>query len=235
MATLQSVERTLHLLETLAEHGGNARLSELAGACGLSKSTAHGMLDTLVALGYVSREGSRYTLGLRVQALAGPAEAPARRLREGFAPALAAFTELTGQRCVLAVPGGSRAYLTLDGLDGDGQRWLPPADAQRDALATSAVGQVFLAHDHNLLRRLRREAAQPLAVEPRLAQISRQGYALDLGASRQGLHCFALPLRVRGQVVAALGAQGSAQQLAPARLQRLARRAMRELFELISC
>ncbi|KAF1054378.1 MAG: Glycerol operon regulatory protein [Stenotrophomonas maltophilia] len=232
--TIQSLERAMLLLETLSACGGRARLAEVAERSGLTKSTAHGLLDTLVGMGYVVRAGNDYALGLRLQTLVRPLRDEDERLRAAFLPALRAFTELCGEHCVLAVPAGTRAYFTLDALAADGRPLALPLDERRDALTTSAVGKVFLAHDRALVRRLRRSDALPVELEPELQHVNARGYALDLQTSQPELNCIALPLRVRGRVVAALGAGGPAERFAQPYMRRLATRAMRELFDLVA-
>ena len=232
---IQSLERAMHLLELIRAEGGRARLNDLAERSGLGKSTVHGLLDTLMSLGYVSRDQRHYALGLRLRHLAQPVNEAEQRLRQAFTPALRAFAELSGESCFLAVPGGTRAYLTLAALDCRGQALQLPADTRRDGLCTSAIGKVLLAHDRQLARQLARTHALPDTLEQELRQVANLGYALDLAASRPGLHCFALPLRLRGQVVAALGAGGPAERLQAPVMRRMASRAMRAMFDLVKC
>ncbi|QGZ65696.1 helix-turn-helix domain-containing protein [Paraburkholderia acidisoli] len=223
----------MRLLETLGELGGSARLSELADAVGSSRSTVHGVLDTLVEMGYVTRERTRYVLGHRLALAAHPARTRADALRRAFAPALRAFNESCGENCFLTVPGGTRAYLTLDALDGEGRALRLPANARRDALTTSAAGKIFLANDTALATRLRGARRISHALDAELATIGAAGYALDVQASERDLNCVALPLRLRGRVVAALSASGPATRLDPAFMRRLAKRSMRDLFNLV--
>ncbi|AIN58913.1 IclR family transcriptional regulator [Pseudomonas soli] len=232
---IQSLERAMRLLELLRAEGGRARLNDLAARSGLGKSTIHGLLDTLISLGYVTREQRFYALGLRLRQLAQPLNETEQRLRQAFTPALRAFAELCGENCFLAVPGGTRAYLTLAALDSRGLSLQQPLDSRRDGLATSAIGKVLLAHDRQLARQLFRTRAVPETLAQELHQVANQGFALDLAASRPDLHCFALPLRLRGQVVAALGAGGPAQRLQAPVMRRMATRAMRSLFDLVKC
>jgi IclR family transcriptional regulator, acetate operon repressor len=62
---VQSVERTLDLLEFLARSPGWMGISELSSVTGLPVGTVHRLLATLVARGYVVRNSHlrRYTLG----------------------------------------------------------------------------------------------------------------------------------------------------------------------------
>ena len=66
--SIQSVDRALLLLETIAEAGGEATLTELANRTGLNISTCHHLLATLMQRGFVARGTRRrlYTLGSRI-------------------------------------------------------------------------------------------------------------------------------------------------------------------------
>src|SRR5699024_5338129 len=63
--TVQAVERAAAILRLLAVRGTPLALGEIAAALGLAKTTAHGLLRTLLVVDFVSREpgSGRYTLG----------------------------------------------------------------------------------------------------------------------------------------------------------------------------
>ncbi|MEA2998047.1 MAG: IclR family transcriptional regulator, acetate operon repressor, partial [Alphaproteobacteria bacterium] len=67
-ASIQSVDRALTLLETIAELGGETTLSRLASRTGLNISTCHHLLATLVHRGFVTKGLGRrgYALGARI-------------------------------------------------------------------------------------------------------------------------------------------------------------------------
>ncbi|QDD88626.1 IclR family transcriptional regulator [Pseudomonas oryzihabitans] len=230
---IQSVERALRVLEVIAAQGGEARLSELVAQLGLHKSTLHGLLNTLAAMGYVSRQGTRYILGLRLRDIAQPLADADATLRSAFAPAMWALADRSGETCYLAVPCGTREYLYLDAVEGNGSLRVGSPRGRREGLTTSAIGKLFLAFDPMLLRSLRRAQLIPVALEDDLARIIEQGYALDLEEAEPGLNCLALPLRRQGRVVAALGVAGPAQRLGESTLRSLATTAMREMFDII--
>jgi hypothetical protein len=66
--SIQSVDRALYLLETIAEAGGEASLTELAYRTGLNISTCHHLLATLIQRGFAAKVPGRrlYALGARI-------------------------------------------------------------------------------------------------------------------------------------------------------------------------
>lgn len=230
---IQSVERALSLLEALAEGGGEARLSTLAERTSLDKGTVHGLLNTMVSMGYVARHGADYALGLRLRDLAQPLINADAELRQMFAPALHDLAERSGETCYLAVPCGTREYLCVDVVNCRSALCATVPRGCRQALTTSAIGRVFLAHDPDLVRSLRRSDAVPPALEAELENIVEQGYALDIEEAEPGLHCMAVPLRQQGRVVAALGVAGPALRLPVEGLKRLAAESMSCVFDIV--
>lgn len=66
--SIQSVDRALFLLETIAEAGGEATLTDLATRTGLNISTCHHLLATLIQRGFATKVAGRrlYALGARI-------------------------------------------------------------------------------------------------------------------------------------------------------------------------
>lgn len=228
---IQSVERAMLVLETIADVGGEVRLIDLTAQLGLNKSTLHGLLSTLASMGYVDRNGTKYRLGLRLRAITQPIADEDAQLREAFRPALLSIYERTGMNSYLAVPSGTSDYLCLDVLR-------TPVSAQQKqkintGLINTAIGKVFLAYDKELLRSIRKAGPLPTVLEQELDSVNLQGYALDLEEAETGLNCVALPLRRHGKVVAALSVSGSSEELKPTILHQIAKNSMREMFDLL--
>jgi DNA-binding IclR family transcriptional regulator len=230
---IQSVERALVILETIAAAGGDTRLVDLADRLGLHKSTLHGLLNTLAAMGYIARHGSRYTLGLKLWEVAQPLSNVDSGLRAAFTPALVAMRDLTGENSYLAVPCGTRHYIYIDTLCGTDNMLLRSPRGKREALTTSATGRVFLALDTDLSRSLRKAGLLSADVERDIGVIIERGYALDLERAEKGLNCMALPLRKQGQMVAALSVAGPAERLSEQALIAVAGRVMREMYDMV--
>jgi DNA-binding IclR family transcriptional regulator len=230
---IQSVERAMVILEAIAAAGGEIRLVDLATQSGLHKSTLHGLLNTLAAMGYISRRGTHYALGLRLRDIAQPLNDADTLLREAFSPALHALAGRSGETCFLAVPCGTREYLYMDAVEGSNNLRIASPRGRREGLTTSAIGKVFLAYDEDLRRSLRRGGLLPAGLESELTSIAEEGYALDLEEAEPGLNCVALPLRMQGRVVAALGVAAPTSRLPKTELRKLAIRTMRDMFDML--
>src|SRR3954464_7788926 len=78
--SVQSVDRALDVLETLARAGGPLGVGELAERTDLPQGTAHRLLQSLQQRGYVRRDASRkYSVGTAAVRLADAAPRPPPR------------------------------------------------------------------------------------------------------------------------------------------------------------
>jgi IclR family acetate operon transcriptional repressor len=110
--SIQSVDRALYLLETIAEAGGEATLTDLANRTGLNISTCHHLLATLIQRGFATKVPGRrlYALGTRILYLGHAClqvDLPRRAQ-----PYLEAVNQATGETVHLAALQGD-AVVTL--------------------------------------------------------------------------------------------------------------------------
>lgn len=216
--SVQSVERALDVLEALAEHGGEAALSEIAARTGLPYGTIHRLLRTLLARGYVRQESDRrYALGGGLVRLGGIAESMVGVWAQ---PYLAKMVELSGETANLAVLEGD--FIVYVAQVPSPRRLRMFAEVGRRVLPHStAVGKVLLAG---------RPAAEAMAVFERtgmprrtpntitdlpamlaeLGAVKARGYAMDLGEEELDVHCLAVPVLDGERVVAAMSVSGPA-------------------------
>jgi DNA-binding IclR family transcriptional regulator len=109
--SIQSIERADAILRALAAGGGaGRRLVDVAAETGLQKSTAHRILNTLIATGLVEQDADSglFHLGLRLFAL-GVAAANRYGLVELAGDALRRLAERTGDTVYLSVRSGAEA------------------------------------------------------------------------------------------------------------------------------
>lgn len=103
--SVRSVERAVSVLQAIAGTGkSGSRLTDLARATGLSKTTVHRLLSTLVSVGWVEFDGSSstYLLGLPLVGL-GMLASERHGVTSLAAPHLNRIAELTGDTAYLTV------------------------------------------------------------------------------------------------------------------------------------
>jgi len=197
-------------------------LQSLSEATGLKKTTVHGLLKTLVALGYVTHAEQKYALGLRLRELSRPLEQKDEFIRRQFGGLLIKMAQLSNNTAYLAVQSGSQEYLYIDAIEGGNPLTIRSPRGRREGLISSAIGKVFLAFDKALRSSLRLQQQLTPELETELNQVITQGYALDLEQAEANLNCLAIPLYLSGTMVAVAGISGPADELTKANLQQLA-------------
>jgi len=213
---VQSVARALFLLEAVARTD-EAPLSQITRETGLTPSTAHRLLATLIACGYVmqSAESGRYRLTHKVVAIAGDAEARQARLRSGARPHLDAVRQATGETVNLVILEGFSATY-VDQVEGSAAVRMFTQIGRRVPAHATGAGKALLAFQPEAsLEPL--FAAEPFAgltpmtitraaeLREELAGARDRGYATDIEEYESGVGCVAAPvLGSDGRAVAAI-------------------------------
>ncbi len=230
---IQSLQRGLGILETVARRDAGMGLGEVSREAGLHPSTTSHLLRTLVALGYLVQDEAtrRYRVGPRVLQVAA-ATLGEGHLSETAGPLLAEMARATGETSHLAVFERGEVVV-VNKIDGTGPvRLLERVGYPRPAHCT-AIGKVLLAHlpPHDLaayLAQTRLEAMTPKTItsparlEAELERVRTRGHAVDDEEFARGIRCVAAPVRnFTGRVVAAVGVSGPIWRLSLARVARL--------------
>ncbi|MBU3602974.1 IclR family transcriptional regulator [Polynucleobacter sp. AP-Kaivos-20-H2] len=144
---IQVVERMMNLLDALAEQEESSSLKNLAETTGLHPSTAHRILNDLVACRLVERgDGGTYRLGLKLLELGNLVKARLS-VREAAQLPMRTLHKLTGETVNLSVRQGDeivyvdRAYSERSGMQ------VVRAIGGRAPLHLTSVGKLFLASD----------------------------------------------------------------------------------------
>lgn len=206
-------DRIVRVLETFTAERSMQSASEIGRHAGLPSSTAHRIVDELVAAGLLERdEDRRVHLGMRLWELALRGST-ALRLRQAALPHMEAVQALVREHTQLAVLEQDEA-LFLERLSHPDAGANITRVAGRLPLHASSSGIVLLAHAPGELRD--RVLAGPLrAVSPEtvtdaarlrriLAQVRRTGVAVAPGWIEAVSTGVAVPIRDAGEVVAAL-------------------------------
>ncbi len=218
-ATNQALERGLSLLSALALRRQPLGVVELGREVGLSKSTCHRYLATLVSLGFVDQnsETRRYSLGPRSIEL-GHAAISSLDLTRTAARHLQALADETGYTTNMAIlDGADIVYVDRRRPTRAGHRVeLNTQVGTRLPAYCTSMGKVLLAYrDPAAIRAildrtdLTRRGPKTITAREQLSSALRrvvtQGYAVTDEELGPGLRSIAAPVRDRtGQVVAAI-------------------------------
>jgi IclR family acetate operon transcriptional repressor len=215
---IQSVDRALILLELMAELGGQATLTELAGRTGLNISTCHHLLATLVQRGFVTKvEGRRsYALGARILYLGHAClqvDLPRRAGRF-----IDAINQSSGETVHLAVRQGDSIVTLLKREARYAVRVDTGALGRSDAPHATAIGKAILAwlpEDqirrlltlHGMARFTPHTITEYAPLLEQLRLVRRNGFAVDREEFQPGVICIGAAIRdSTGAVVGAISA-----------------------------
>lgn len=200
--TVQSVARSFDVLEALAAADRELTLGEVAAAAGLAAPTAHRLLRTMQARGYVHQSADRlYSLGPGLIKLGHRATPRLAAVAQPILAELEAVSEETANLAVLEgdliayiaqVPSRHRMRMFTE----VGRQVLPHAAGVGKAiLSTLPEGRVS-----EIVRRTGMPKYTPTTLTSEAALIAdlresrRRGFALDSGEQEVGVRCIAVPL-----------------------------------------
>ena len=213
---IKSVGKVLDILEFLADARRPVGVSEVARAVNFHVSTAHRLLRTLAARGYVDQDGPlrHYVLGPRLLALSG-AYRSSGMLLQVARPELERLRDELGETIHLGVYRDRRV------IEVASARSRHPVSVTsgagfKDPAHCSALGKVLLAHlppedlaEHLAAGPLERRTSRSITRKPELLRaleaVRRDGYASDEEELASDLCCLAVPVAdASGRVIAAL-------------------------------
>ncbi|UQD77246.1 IclR family transcriptional regulator [Bradyrhizobium japonicum] len=199
---VQSVDRALSILETLAEDDEGYRLSDLAVRTGLSASTVHRLLATLENRRFVQfdRAESKWHVGVRSFTV-GASFARRRNFSTQAIPYLRKLRDLTRETANLAVVDDEFIIVLTRMESREIMRSLTQVGG-RVAMVTSGVGKAVLAtysdedvgaviRHHGMPRLTEKSIVRPGDLFKELEKVRKQGFALDDEEACMGLRCIA--------------------------------------------
>ncbi len=144
--TVQSVERTLDIIETLSEYKTGVGVTTLSKELKLHKSTVHRLLTTLMLRKYVEQdvETSKYKLGMRLFEL-GNAVLSKLDIRQHAMPYLRQLWRSTGETVQLAIVDQYKV-LYVDVLETLERVGVKSNVGERVPLHCAAAGKAWLAN-----------------------------------------------------------------------------------------
>jgi DNA-binding IclR family transcriptional regulator len=234
MATqlVESADRVLRILESFSPRESDVGLAAVAERVDLPKSSAHRLLATLIAHGFVDRDPAtrRYRLGIRLFEL-GSAAIHERGLHSVAQPLLEELSRTTGETSHLAVLSGIEAVYIYK-VDGPSDISMSSRVGGRALSHATSIGKVLIAWaPSEVIDEVRKRpmiSCTPNTIssvtlfDAELVRVRARGYALDLEEYAEGLRCIAAPVRDQtGRVTSALGIAGPRSRLEGQRLDHL--------------
>lgn len=223
--SVQSVDRTLDLVEALSSAQGEISITRLAARTGLHVSTVHRLLATLLRRGYVRQnpETARYYLGSKLALLAegAPRYTDLRRVAR---PVLRRLVDLANETSNLVVLEETSAVY-IDQVECAQVVRLFTSTGNRVPLHCTGAGKVLLAslppgEREALIDRLDFRVYTPRTLGSRgaltaaLDSVRRNGYALDEEEYDAGVRCVAVPIADgNGGAIAAISISAPAHRL----------------------
>jgi DNA-binding IclR family transcriptional regulator len=225
--SIQVLERSFALLDVLAQQPEPVALKDIAQRTGLHPSTAHRILNDLVAGRFVERpQAGVYRLGMRLLEL-GTLVKARLSVREAALAPMRELHRLTHQAVNLSVRQGDeivyieRAYSERSGMQ------VVRAVGGRAPLHLTSVGKLFLAAEPNervrayaartgLAGHTRNSLTQVAALERELDTVRARGLAHDNEELEIGVRCVAAGVYDDGgKLVAGLSISAPADRLEP--------------------
>lgn len=238
---IQSVDRAIRILELFTGSLTELGITEIAQMMGLGKSTVYGLVNTLLAAGYLEQnpENKRYRLGLKLFQL-GSIVQERMNVREIALPYLRAISEEFGMTVHMGLYQDWEVVY-IDKVDAPNTRIVYSQVGKRAPMYCTGIGKAVLANLKEgdiryILDTQPREALTRYTITDsrelmeELRKIRENGYAMDREEVEIGLRCIAVPIfDFQKKPVAAISISGTAARMedtdsneAAARLRRIA-------------
>jgi IclR family transcriptional regulator, acetate operon repressor len=229
MAKIHAVTKALRVLQVFSPEEPWLSLGEIARRLDLGKSTAHNLLNTLAASGFIEKgEDGMYALGVEIIALTQAVRVNVE-LRDAAAPRLRRLAEATNESVYLAA--FDRVHvLYIYAVESPDRLRARTAVGDRARMHCTAIGKAILSKlpaavvdaivdEVGLPAYTAQTITERRALHAELALTAKRGYALDNGEHEENYFCVAAPILDRhGAVVAACSVSGTDSALIGSRL-----------------
>lgn len=188
---IQSLLRSMELLEVLKEKNRSYTIAELADKMNLPSSTVHRILQTFCEKKYVLRDDRSHTYRLGPSLIPlGKAAAKGIRLQDAAYPVLASLSSATREDSYLVIPVGNKG-LVIEKVDGPNHLKVVEEFGYEMYLHCGAIRKVLLAYQspsfideyfNNIIIHDRAfPHVRPADLRAELEKIRHDGYAITQG------------------------------------------------------
>lgn len=226
---MQSLDRAIKVLEIVAE-GDGVSLTHISRQAGLAPSTAHRIVATLEAHGFLQqeRDHGRWLIGVKTFQI-GNAFLRNRKVSQVARPFMRDLMETTGETVSLALEeDDSAVFIAQFECHSPVRTFHRPGS--RVAMHASAVGKALLSsQDARAIRRYLERAGlprftentmvDPVAFERELQIVKQRGWSLDDEERIPGMRCIGAPIfNEHMEALAAVSISGPTARMTPERL-----------------
>lgn len=221
LSAVKTLRKALTILDAFATSERPLTVAEVAVRAGVTRPTAHRLVQTLIADGYLAQDprDGRISPGYSVLQLAGTL-LDTNTLRLESLPHLESLAHATGERANLGILHRNR-LLYLAGVE---KPTLPTIYSRFGKTATAhwtALGKAILANlpeealqaylsAEPLTRKTENTITDEAELRRQFEEIRGRGYAVDCAEHMGGTYCIASAIVVDGRPVAAIGVTGRA-------------------------
>lgn len=220
MSNVQSLERALNILNKLSEFPDGLQIARLSEYVGLTKSTVHRLLATLVNMNYVEKnpETDKYKIGLQVLFLS-------RNILNNndivntAKPFLEKISKDVNETVHLCIQD-HEDIVYIDKIECTQAIRMYSRIGSRAPMYSTAVGKVLFsgmdqATIEEMVANIEFIPKTPNTITSKVAfleeieQVRNQGYALDNAENQEGLQCIAAPIfDHKGKIIASFSISG---------------------------
>ena len=217
---VQSVERTLSILEVLAENREGLGVTEISEKVGLHKSTVYRLLATLIYKGYVIQdiETNKYKTTFKLFEL-GNKRIEKMDILSASKPYTKKLMERVNEVVHLVVREGNM-IVYIDKVEADNTIRMASSIGKRNPMYCTSVGKAILAHlpsqeveevwaNSKIEKRTNNTITDFQELKKELAIIRERGFAVDNEENEFGVRCIGAPIFNRfGQIEGAISISG---------------------------
>lgn len=228
---VQAVDRTLAILEVLAEVGIPMALSDISQKVKLNISTVHRLLNTLINRDFVQQDSqtSRYRLGLKMFAL-GNTALYSLDIRSVAKPYLKELVDKCNETANLSILDGNQVVY-IDQVESTSMIKMFAKVGSRGPAHCTGAGKMLLSSLSEkeidlLYSGVKIQKFTPKTIgelqelKEELIRIREKDYSIDDEELEEGVECLAAPIRnYEGRILAALSVSGPQSRIRLARDQ----------------
>ncbi|WP_080848344.1 IclR family transcriptional regulator [Cytobacillus gottheilii] len=230
MANVQSLERALTLLNVLSEYPNGIQITRLSEQVGLSKSTVHRLLSTLIDMNYVIKdvETDKYKIGYQVIYISRNVlnNIDLIPISKPFLKKLSSDVNETIHLCM--EDKGEVVY--IDKIESNQTIRMYSRIGSRAPMYCTGVGKVLLSGKNELqfeevaaktdfITRTENTIRSREELKREVETIRGQGYALDNIENEEGIRCIAAPIYdYTGKIIASFSISGPSSRITMERI-----------------